>query len=96
MGKRLREYICKWKNQGYSNGIPDEVPIVLMRNNLAPSYKAIALSILKNNHNLALLGFSGKKSIWYDVLKKEELIKKGKIKEDNQLYFNFGVRYENI
>lgn len=96
MGKRIQEYICKWRNQGYPIGIPNEVPLVLMKNNLAPSYKAIALAILKNDHVLASLGFSVKKSIWYDVLKKIELTKKGKIKKDNQLYFNFGVNYENI
>ena len=90
MEKRIQEYITKWKRQGYSTGIPDEIPLVLMRSNLAPSYKSIALAILKNDHYMVSLGFSSKKTKWYDVLKKIELKQRGVIKDSGQLYFNFG------
>jgi predicted phosphoadenosine phosphosulfate sulfurtransferase len=90
MEKKIYQYIEKWKRQGYPTGIPNEVPMILMKNNLAPSYKAIALAILRNDHNLISLGFNSKKSKWYDVLKKIELKKRGVIENDNQLYFNFG------
>ncbi len=92
MENKIQQYIKKWIRQGYPAGIPDEVPGELMRNNLAPSYKAIATAILKNDHNLIGLGFNGKKSVWYDALKKIELKKRGVIKDDGQLYFRFGGR----
>ena len=41
-----------------------------------PSYKAIALAILNNDHTLKSLGFSGKESDWYGVLKRIELKEK--------------------
>lgn len=47
-----------------------------MRLNLAPSYKAVAIAILKNDHNLISLGFSAPKSSWYDALKKMEIEKR--------------------
>lgn len=42
----------------YSNGIPDCVPDGAMRSMRVPSHKAIALAILRNDHNLYTLGFS--------------------------------------
>lgn len=69
MRQKIEAYIAKWKLRGYPEDIPDEVPEVLMRLNLAPSYKAICLAILKNDISLKSLGFSPKKSIWYGKLK---------------------------
>ncbi len=71
--KLVREYIEKWKTQGYHEDIPDEVPLVLMQERLAPSYKAIALAILRNDHNLTTLGFSAPKSDWYSAIKRIEI-----------------------
>lgn len=73
MREKIKEYIRKWKKQGYPKGIPDEVPDVLMRLNLAPSYKAIALAILKNDTNLVSLGYSPPYSYWYDAIKHVEI-----------------------
>lgn len=39
-------------------GIPDEIPAKLAASNRAPSWKAIAVAILKNDHNLLSLGFA--------------------------------------
>ena len=72
MNGKATEYISKWEKQGYKDGIPEEVPSCLMKNKLAPSYKAIAISILKND-NGSSLGFSTKKSIYYDAIKTIEI-----------------------
>ncbi|MHC4538112.1 MAG: DUF3440 domain-containing protein [Planctomycetota bacterium] len=37
-----------------------------------PSYKTIAMCILNNDHTLRGLGFSGRHSKYYDLLKHEE------------------------
>ena len=71
--EKINQYIAKWKQCGYSDDIPDEVPDILMRLNLAPSYKAIAIAILKNDHALKGLGFTGEESQWYRVLKRIEI-----------------------
>ena len=71
--KKIKTYIRKWKKMGYPNDIPDEVPYELMDLWLAPSYKAICIAILKNDHHLTSLGFSAPKSKWYGILKQIEL-----------------------
>lgn len=70
---KITKYIYLWKNQGYKDDISDEVPEGLMRLNLAPSYKAICIALLKNDHNLISLGMSAPKSRWYNELKKIEI-----------------------
>ena len=50
-------YISSWQKRGYTEGVPDEVPIVLMKDLLAPSYKAVAQAILKIDMQLKSLGF---------------------------------------
>lgn len=70
---RIVEYETHWKSRGYEDGIPDEVPCELMNLGLAPSYKAIAVCILKNDIELYGLGFSRKKTGWYSRLKRAEL-----------------------
>ena len=71
--KKIKQYLNKWSMQGYLNDIPDEVPNQLMKLGLAPSYKAIALAILKNDHNMQDLGFSPPKSPWYSAIKRIEI-----------------------
>ncbi len=46
----------------YKKGIPDEVPKNLAKINRAPSYKSIAICILKGDLLLKGLGFSGYES----------------------------------
>jgi len=50
-----------------------------MRSGRVPSYKAIALAILKNDFLLRSLGYSGEHSDWYNVLKRKELKERGSI-----------------
>ena len=76
--KRIREYIDSWKLKGYEHGIPDAVPNVLRKMNLAPSYKAIAIAILNNDHDFNSLGFTSKTSIYYGILKRIELERRNK------------------
>lgn len=46
-----------WERRCYQDGIPDELPHKLMQSLRAPSYKAIAMSILKNDLSLYSIGF---------------------------------------
>lgn len=71
--KRINQYIAQWKRQGYSDDIPDEVPLQLMQLNLAPSYRAIALAIIRNDVSFKSLGFDGPKSDWYSAIKGMEI-----------------------
>lgn len=69
------QYITTWEAKGYSDGIPDAVPSRLMQLRKAPSYKAIALAILKND--MTDLGFSPPFSAWYFELKRVEIEARG-------------------
>jgi len=73
MKRKIGKYIKIWKGRGYPNDIPDSVPEKLMQLRLAPSYKAICLNILKNDHQCQSLGFTPKKSKWYGILKRIEI-----------------------
>jgi len=67
--ENVRRYLRIWKSRDYEDGIPDEVPVELMRENLAPSWKAVAFALLKNDVLLTTLGFSQKRPQWYARLK---------------------------
>lgn len=54
----VQRYLRTWMSRDYEEGIPDEVPEVLAKENLAPSWKAIACAILKNDMLLTSLGFT--------------------------------------
>ena len=70
---RVRQYIESWLVRGYADGIPDEVPVPLMRLGLAPSHRAIAEALLRNDMALLSLGFSPPTSEWYGTLKRIEI-----------------------
>lgn len=72
MKQRIYKYINTWTSRCYKE-IPEEVPIEIMRRNLAPSYKSICLAILQNDHSLHTLGFTPRESIYYGILKRIEL-----------------------
>lgn len=75
------KYVELWKHRGYSDDIPDKVPDTIMHNGLAPSYKAIAIALLKNDTRLASLGMEAFTSKWYSPLKAIEL----GVRESSQL-----------
>ena len=60
--QRVKEYIQTWRSRCYSDDIPDEVPDALAKSGRAPSYKAIAMAILRNDHNFYALGFQQRDS----------------------------------
>ncbi len=71
--EKINAYVETWKGRGYPMDIPDEVPVMIARERLAPSYKAICLALLRNDNQLLSLGFTGPVSPWYGVLKREEI-----------------------
>tara|TARA_Y100000310_G_C20563990_1_gene754529 strand:- start:579 stop:878 length:300 start_codon:yes stop_codon:yes gene_type:complete len=71
--KRILQWIGEWKEKGYHDDIPDEVPDVLMRLNKAPSYRQVCLAILTNDVSLKSLGLTPKVSSYYNELKRIEI-----------------------
>ena len=67
---RVATYIKRWRGRGYAEDIPDEVPPELEE--FAPSYKAIACALLRNDMHLTALGFSAPYSHWYGAIKRFE------------------------
>ena len=66
--ERVEEYISKWQSRCYKNGIPDELPRKLQDSGRAPSYRAIAEAILKNDMQLATIGGCRKQSRLADII----------------------------
>lgn len=71
MAAKIESYITTWEQRCYPDGLPDEVPQEI--HHLAPSYKKIALAILRNDYPLVSLGFSPPKSEVYNSIKREEI-----------------------
>lgn len=65
----MNSYVQVWEDRCYPDGIPDEVPVGLMKSMRVPSYKAIAMAILSNDLHLYSLGFQPHVSHWYRVVK---------------------------
>lgn len=55
--QRISVYVKTWQKRCYRSGIPDEVPHKLASAGRAPSWKAVAMAILRNDHHLHSLGF---------------------------------------
>lgn len=60
--QKVSDYVRTWKSRCYEKDIPDQVSAKLMKSNRAPSYQAIALAILNNDHGFRSLGFSQNES----------------------------------
>jgi len=69
MREIIKEYIQTWESRCYSDGLPDEAPDEIRH--LVPSYKTIAMAILKND--LRDIGVEPKESKWYGVFKRIEI-----------------------
>jgi len=76
MRVRIENYIKDWEEKCYYNGIPDEVPNEIK--DKVPSCKKIAIAILNNDVTLKSLGLTGKKSVYYSILKKIEIDERNK------------------
>lgn len=69
---KIVSYVETWEGRCYQDGIPDEVASGLAASGRVPSYKAIAMAILRNDHALKSLGLSGKHSEYFDLLREEK------------------------
>jgi predicted phosphoadenosine phosphosulfate sulfurtransferase len=64
-----------WKERGYNDGIPDEAPYILESKKLAPSWRRVCKSLLRNDFWCKGLGFTQHKTEAYEKylkLKKEQ------------------------
>jgi predicted phosphoadenosine phosphosulfate sulfurtransferase len=58
--ERVRAYVEMWRKRCYYDGIPEQVPNLLQDTNRAPSWRKIAICLLKNDMRLRGLGFTEK------------------------------------
>lgn len=70
MKDRIESYIKTWEKRCYPE-LPDESPKEILE--MVPSYKRIAMAILKNDWPLKSLGFTPPKSEVYNNLKRIEI-----------------------
>jgi len=74
MKNRIENYIKIWESRCYPDGLPDEAPKEIF--DMVPSYKRIAIAILRNDPSLKYLGFTPPKSAVYNELKRIEIEKR--------------------
>jgi len=60
---KVEAYLKTWRNRCYADKIPDTIPDELMREGLAPCWRAIAMSILLNR--TSLLGIYPKATVFF-------------------------------
>lgn len=63
---KIFTFIEWWKARGYDMGIPDEAPYILESQRLAPSWKRVCKSLLRNDFWCKGLGFSQHKTAAYE------------------------------
>lgn len=68
---KIKTYVKEWETRCYHTGIPDDAPIEVF--DKVPSYKKIALCLLKNDLHLTGLGMEGFNSKYYSILKGIEI-----------------------
>jgi predicted phosphoadenosine phosphosulfate sulfurtransferase len=64
-----------WKERGYKEGLPDQAPSILESQKLAPSWRRVCKSLLRNDFWCKGLGFTQHKTKAYEKylkLKKEQ------------------------
>lgn len=71
-----------WKERGYKDNIPDQAPYILESEKLAPSWRRVCKSLLRNDYWCKGLGFTQHKT---DAYKKYLELKKKQRKEDKFL-----------
>lgn len=71
--EKISKYVADGRNHGYPLDIPDECPHELMVEGLVPTWKAIAIALLRNDMHLTALGFSAPQSEWYGIIKRIEI-----------------------
>lgn len=63
---KISVFIKWWMDRGYPDGIPDEAPYEMEANKLAPSWRRICKSLLRNDYWGKSIGFSQTKSEAYE------------------------------
>jgi predicted phosphoadenosine phosphosulfate sulfurtransferase len=63
--ERFVTFMKGWKGRGYTNGIPDEAPLILEKKQWAPSWRRLCRVILRNDYWCKGLGFTQPKSEAY-------------------------------
>ena len=85
---KIFTFIEWWAERGYPNGIPDEAPEILESKKLAPSWKRVCKSLLRNDFWCKGLGFTQHKTDAYvkylELKKKQRNIKNFKLDENEQ------------
>lgn len=72
---KIFTFIKWWEERGYSQGIPDQAPSLLESERIAPSWRRITKSLLRNDYWCKGLGFTQHKTDAYNKylkLKKEQ------------------------
>lgn len=82
--KLVMDYERIWRDRCYSDGIPDEIPAKLAASGRAPSWKAVAICLLKNDTQLRGLGFGRQDSTIVEAIYSIE-----KSARSKQLSFDF-------
>lgn len=59
---KFNKFLTWWKQRGYEDGIPDESPQILESSKVAPSYRRLCKSLLRNDYWCKGLGFTQPKS----------------------------------
>lgn len=72
---KIYTFIKWWEERGYQEGLPDEAPSILESERIAPSWRRICKSLLRNDYWCKGLGFTQHKTEAYNKylkLKKEQ------------------------
>jgi hypothetical protein len=88
MAKAATWYVKQWRKRYNGQDIPDQEPDELWGK--VPSYRRVALSILTNNPQL--LGVKPKTSVFYHMIKREEIGKRVYNGKQLQLKFDYNAR----
>ena len=83
---KINRYVEEWQKRCYYNGIPDEAPISLKDH--VPSWKKIAVCLLKNDLYLEGIGMKGFTSKYYHELKRIELLSRPQKNGQLKIPFN--------
>ena len=68
IASKVMAWEARWADRCYPSGIPDDVPDGLLYSGRVPSWKAIALALLRNDLHLRALGFSVLEPPWVQGL----------------------------
>mgnify|MGYP007096709557 CR=1 FL=1 len=58
IASKVAAWEARWAARCYSSGLPDSVPDGLLYSGRVPSWKAVALAVLRNDLHLKALGFA--------------------------------------